>query len=127
MRETPKDGGGGRGNGFGPESVERLPNSVAVLPFANISEDPANEYFCDGIAEEILTQLGAIQGLNVIARTSSFAFKGSDYGIERISALLGVRYVLQGSVRKAGISFGCRRNSSTPGACRCGASRLTGS
>ena len=81
---------------------ERLPNSVAVLPFANISEDPANEYFCDGIAEEILDRLSRAAGLTVIGRTSSFAFKGSDYGIERISALLAVRYVLQGSVRKAG-------------------------
>ena len=73
-----------------------------MLPFANISEDPANEYFCDGIAEEILDRLARAAGLNVIGRTSSFAFKGSNYGIERISALLGVHYVLQGSVRKAG-------------------------
>src|SRR5688572_12925670 len=79
-----------------------LENSIAVLPFANISDDPANEYFCDGISEEILNKLGGIRTLKVIGRTSSFAFKGSDYGIERISALLRVRYVLQGSVRKAG-------------------------
>jgi TolB-like protein len=80
----------------------RLENSIAVLPFANISEDPANEYFCDGISEEILNTLAGFQGLNVIGRTSSFVFKGSDYRIPRISALLGVRYVLQGSVRKYG-------------------------
>ena len=101
VREAPKEAALAEAMASDP-AAERLPNSVAVLPFANISEDRANEYFCDGIAEEILTRLGAIQGLNVIARTSSFAFKGSDYGIERISALLGVRYVLQGSVRKAG-------------------------
>jgi TolB-like protein len=80
----------------------KLDNSIAVLPFANISEDPANEYFCDGISEEILNTLGGFQGLNVIGRTSSFAFKDSDYRIPRITALLGVRYVLQGSVRKHG-------------------------
>ena len=87
----------------GPAAVvERLENSIAVLPFANMSDDPANEYFCDGISEEILDRLAGFRELAVIGRTSSFAFKGSDYGIDRISALLGVRYVLQGSVRKAG-------------------------
>jgi TolB-like protein len=84
------------------EGVERLENSIAVLPFANISEDPANDYFCDGISEEILNQLHGLGDLKVIGRTSSFAFKGSNYGIARISALLGVRFVLQGSVRKTG-------------------------
>jgi len=82
--------------------VTRLANSVAVLPFANISSDPENEYFCDGISEEILNQMSALRQLNVIGRTSSFAFKGSNEGIEKISAVLGVQYVLQGSVRKAG-------------------------
>jgi TolB-like protein/cytochrome c-type biogenesis protein CcmH/NrfG len=81
---------------------QKLENSIAVLPFTNISEDPANEYFCDGISEEILNTLAAFQDLTVIGRTSSFAFKGSDYRIPRITALLGVRYVLQGSVRKYG-------------------------
>ena len=83
-------------------AAPKLENSIAVLPFTNISEDPANEYFCDGISEEILNTLAAVQGLTVIGRTSSFAFKGSDYRIPRITALLGVRYVLQGSVRKHG-------------------------
>ena len=101
VREAPKEAALAEALTADPDA-ERLENSIAVLPFANISEDTANEYFCDGIAEEILTQLGAIRGLNVIGRTSSFAFKGSDYGIERISSLLGVRYILQGSVRKAG-------------------------
>jgi TolB-like protein/Tfp pilus assembly protein PilF len=81
---------------------ERLPNSIAVLPFVNISNDPDNEYFCDGISEEILNALSEFGGLDVIGRTSSFAFKGSDAGIDRISAVLGVSHVLQGSVRKAG-------------------------
>ena len=101
VRETPRDETIADTIGTASKG-EALPNSIAVLPFANISDDPANEYFCDGVAEEILNKLGGIRELNVIGRTSSFAFKGSDYGIERISALLGVRYVLQGSVRKAG-------------------------
>jgi len=79
---------------------EKLPNSVAVLPFENISDDPDNEYFCDGVSEEILNRLGGFQGLNVIGRTSSFVFKNSDYRIPRISDLLGARFLLQGSVRK---------------------------
>lgn len=82
--------------------VDRLANSVAVLPFTNISSDSENEYFCDGISEEILNQMSSVRQLNVIGRTSSFAFKGSNAGIEKISAVLGVQYVLQGSVRKAG-------------------------
>lgn len=85
-----------------PGQVDRLANSVAVLPFTNISNDPENEYFCDGVSEEILNEMSSVRQLNVIGRTSSFAFKGSNAGIEKISALLGVRYVLQGSVRKAG-------------------------
>ncbi len=79
---------------------EKLPNSIAVLPFANISDDPDNEYFCDGISEEIRNRLGSHAGLNVIGRNSSFQFKNSDYTIRRISDLLGSRYLLQGSVRK---------------------------
>ena len=102
IRETPKDGTAPMRSKRQREGAARLPNSIAVLPFTNISNDPDNEYFCDGISEEILDRLSRAAGLNVIGRTSSFAFKGSDYGIERISALLGVRYVLQGSVRKAG-------------------------
>jgi TolB-like protein/tetratricopeptide (TPR) repeat protein len=81
---------------------ERLPNSIAVLPFVNISNDPDNDYFCDGISEEILNALSEFGDLNVIGRTSSFAFKGSNADIDRISAVLGVSHVLQGSVRKEG-------------------------
>jgi TolB-like protein len=80
----------------------KLPNSIAVLPFANVSDDPGNEAFCVGISEEILHKLSAFAELNVIGRTSSFAFKDSDYRIPRIAALLGVGYLLQGSVRKYG-------------------------
>ncbi|HSN70358.1 MAG TPA: tetratricopeptide repeat protein [Steroidobacteraceae bacterium] len=86
-----------------PEGVRpKLANSIAVLPFANISNDPDNDYFCDGVSEEILHELGGFRELNVIGRTSSFVFKDSDFGVPRISGLLGVKYVLQGSVRKQG-------------------------
>jgi TolB-like protein len=102
VRETPLADSPLAAAGTARDGAERLENSIAVLPFANMSNDPDNDYFCDGISEEILDQLAAISELNVIGRTSSFAFKGSDFGIERISAVLGVRYVLQGSVRKSG-------------------------
>jgi TolB-like protein len=84
------------------EAAARLENSIAVLPFTNISNEPDNEYFCDGISEEILNALSGFRQLNVIGRTSSFAFRGSDVGIDEISSVLGVGHVLQGSVRKAG-------------------------
>jgi TolB-like protein/Tfp pilus assembly protein PilF len=85
-----------------PTAAELLPNSVAVLPFASLSSDPEHEYFADGISEEILNRLSAFGELTVIARTSSFAFKDSGYDIPRISGLLGVKYLLQGSVRRDG-------------------------
>ncbi len=81
---------------------EKLPNGLAVLPFVNVSNDPDNESFCDGISEEILHRLSGYGELHVIGRTSSFVFKGSDYTIPRIAAILGVRYLLQGSVRREG-------------------------
>jgi TolB-like protein/Tfp pilus assembly protein PilF len=83
-----------------PAIEEKLPNSVAVLPFANIGGDPDNDFFCDGISEEILNRLGSHAGLNVIGRTSSFRFKNSDDPPRRISDLLGSRYLLEGSVRR---------------------------
>jgi len=83
-----------------PRGPEEL--SVAVLPFANMSADPEQEYFSDGISEEILNLLAQIQPLKVIARTSSFAFKGKDQGVAAIAQQLNVRHILEGSVRKAG-------------------------
>lgn len=80
---------------------ERRP-SIAVLPFVNMSADPENEYFSDGLAEEILNALTQIPGLKVIARTSAFAFKGKHDDIRRIAETLDVTTVLEGSVRKAG-------------------------
>ncbi|MCA9289837.1 MAG: protein kinase [Phycisphaerales bacterium] len=83
------------------ESAEELP-SIAVLPFANMSADPENEYLADGIAGEIINALSKIQALRVVSRTSSFAFKGRHEDIRKIGEQLGVRSVLEGTVQKAG-------------------------
>ena len=91
-----------------PASVERmafpLPDkpSIAVLPFANMSEDPRQEYFCDGLTEEIITALSRVPRLFVIARNSSFSYKGKIVKVQQVAEDLGVGYVLEGSVRKAG-------------------------
>ncbi len=77
-------------------------NSIAVLPFVNMSADPENEYFSDGISEEILNALTRVDGLQVTARTSSFSFKGKNEDIRQIGIKLGVATVLEGSVRRAG-------------------------
>ena len=76
--------------------------SIAVLPFVNMSDDPANEYFSDGISEELLNALAKVPELSVAARTSSFRFKGQDLGVGEIAEILNVAHVLEGSVRKAG-------------------------
>jgi TolB-like protein/class 3 adenylate cyclase len=76
--------------------------SIAVLPFANMSGDPEQEYFADGMVEEIITALSRIRWLFVIARNSTFTYKGQTIGVKRVGRELGVRYVLEGSVRKAG-------------------------
>jgi len=73
-----------------------------VLPFANMSGDKENEYFSDGLAEEIINVLAHIPGLKVIARTSAFAFRGKEQDIRKIAEALGVRTILEGSVRRAG-------------------------
>jgi serine/threonine-protein kinase len=76
--------------------------SIAVLPFANMSADKENEYFSDGLADEILNFLAKIPSLKVIARTSAFAFKGKEQDIRKIAETLGVGTILEGSVRRAG-------------------------
>jgi serine/threonine-protein kinase len=81
------------------KSAER---SIAVLPFTNMSADPENEYFSDGISEEIINALTQLEGLRVAARTSSFTFKGKDADIAEVGDKLHVETVLEGSVRKAG-------------------------
>jgi len=83
------------------QAVATIP-SVAVLPFANMSSDPDNEYFSDGISEELLNLLVQVEGLRVPSRTSSFAFKGMNISIKEIARQLAVEHILEGSVRKAG-------------------------
>ena len=80
-----------------------LPNkpSIAVLPFKNLSGDPEQEYFADGIVEEIITALSRMRWLFVIARNSSFTYKGRAVDVKQVGRELGVRYVLEGSVRKS--------------------------
>jgi adenylate cyclase len=76
--------------------------SIAVLPFTNISGDPEQEYFADGMADDLITDLSKISGLFVIARNSTFVYKGKAVKIQEVGRELGVQYVLEGSVRKAG-------------------------
>lgn len=87
-----------------PDKPLPLPDkpSIAVLPFQNMSGDPEQEYFADGIVEDIITALSRFRELFVIARNSSFTYKGRAVDIKQIGRELGVRYVLEGSVRKAG-------------------------
>src|SRR5262249_52270119 len=75
--------------------------SIAVWPFRNISGDPEQEYFCDGVTEDIVTALSRFRELTVIARGSSFAFKGKGLTLRQIAEQLGVQYVLSGTMRKA--------------------------
>jgi adenylate cyclase len=75
--------------------------SIAVLPLANLSDDPQQEYFSDGMTEDLITALSKISGMFVIARTSVFTYKGKPVKVQQVSQDLGVRYVLEGSVRKA--------------------------
>ena len=76
--------------------------SIAVLPFTNLSDDPSQEYFADGMAEDLITDLSKISGLFVIARNSSFSYKAQQVKVRQVAEELGVRYVLEGSVRRAG-------------------------
>jgi serine/threonine-protein kinase len=84
-----------------PKPADQKP-SIAVLPFANMSRDADDEYFSDGLAEEIINALVKVPGLKVIARTSAFAFKGQNTDIRKIAETLGVANILEGSVRRAG-------------------------
>jgi adenylate cyclase len=87
-----------------PIAAPPLPDkpSIAVLPFANMSGDPEQEYFVDGMVEEIITALSRIRWLFVLARNSSFTYKGQAVDVKQVGRELGVRYVLEGSVRKRG-------------------------
>lgn len=94
-RQTGEPLKGGTSNGG-------TPNSIAVLPFAHMSSDPDDEYFCDGLAEELINALAKIEDLKVAARTSAFSFKGKNADVGTIGRQLGVETVLEGSVRKSG-------------------------
>jgi TolB-like protein/tRNA A-37 threonylcarbamoyl transferase component Bud32/Flp pilus assembly protein TadD len=83
-------------------STPKDDKSIAVLPFTNMSADPEQEYFCDGIAEEIINSLTKLKDLHVVARTSAFSFKGKNVKVQDIGNQLNVGYVLEGSVRKSG-------------------------
>ena len=85
----------------GSDDTKPLP-SIAVLPFANMSPDPENAYFADGLAEELINALTHLEGLRVAARTSAFRFRGGDIDIREIGRMLNVGTILEGSVRKAG-------------------------
>jgi len=76
--------------------------SIVVLPFTNMSDDPKQEYFADGMTEDLITDLSKISGLFVIARNSSFSYKGHQVKVRQVAEELGVRYVMEGSVRRAG-------------------------
>jgi TolB-like protein/Tfp pilus assembly protein PilF len=94
----------GAGLSADADSVPVMEQSIAVLPFVNMSSDKEQEYFSDGISEELLNLLAKVPQLQVTARTSSFAFKGKETGIPEIARQLHVAHVLEGSVRKAGNS-----------------------
>ncbi len=86
------------------QTVAAAPNSIAVLPLANLSGDPAQEYFSDGLSEEIISTLSRLGGLQVVGRTSSFRFKGAKDTSAEIGRKLGVTYLVDGSVRRDGIA-----------------------
>ena len=93
----------GRNDGTAREAaVQEAANTIAVLPFANMTPDPGQEYFSDGLSEELLNLLARIPELRVAARTSSFSFKGKGVGVPEIAKRLNVAYVLEGSVRRVG-------------------------
>ena len=80
----------------------RVEASICVLPFVNMSGDPEQEYFSDGISEDITTDLSKISALDVVARNTAFTFKGQSLDVKDVAKALGVSHVLEGSVRKAG-------------------------
>ncbi|MGH7087657.1 MAG: adenylate/guanylate cyclase domain-containing protein, partial [Stellaceae bacterium] len=105
VADAPDAAGDGRGRAAAPpRRPSPVPDkaSIAVLAFNNMSGDPEQEYFSDGISEDIITDLSKLPELQVIARNSTFTYKGKSVDVKRVGRELGVRYVLEGSIRKAG-------------------------
>jgi len=102
--QTPKDAGKDAGISGPIPTLPALPDkpSIAVLPFQNLSGDPEQDYFADGMVEDIIAALSRMHWLFVIARNSTFTYKGQTIDVQQVGRELGVRYLLQGSVRKAG-------------------------
>src|SRR5712672_181590 len=99
VAEDPQQSAGAQSLCVAPALPDRP--SIAVLPFANMSGDAEQEYFADGISEEIITELSRFHSLFVISRNSSFSYKGKSPDLRQVGRELGVRYVLEGSIRKA--------------------------
>jgi adenylate cyclase len=100
---VPVDGTGAQGRHEDETSQGQLEKpSIAVLPFNNMSGDPEQEYFSDGITEDIITDLSNVSGLFVVARNTAFTYKGKPVKVQQVARELGVRFILEGSVRKAG-------------------------
>ncbi|MGA8549095.1 MAG: adenylate/guanylate cyclase domain-containing protein, partial [Stellaceae bacterium] len=104
--EAPTDAAGGHNRSETPPITGEAPfdnrRAIAVLPFANFSGDPEQEYFADGITEDIITMLAGWRAFPVIARNSTFTYKGQTVDVKKVGRELGVRYLLEGSVRKSG-------------------------
>ncbi|MEO8193801.1 MAG: protein kinase [Gemmatimonadales bacterium] len=103
LRAVLRDGNGAKGYGSADVKASTAPKAIAVLPLANMSADPENEYFSDGMTEEIINALSKVPGIHVASRSSSFAFKGKkDVDVRQVGEKLSVTTVLEGSVRKIG-------------------------
>jgi TolB-like protein/DNA-binding winged helix-turn-helix (wHTH) protein len=101
-RTDPNGGNDGLAGDAAPPAVQLAENGVAVLPFANLSDDPSMEYFSSGLGEELLNALAAQDSLEVVARTSTLAFRDTERDIREIGRLLGVAHIIEGSVRREG-------------------------
>ena len=102
LRRVKQDGHSPSTTAAVASTAEKVQPSIAVLPFVNMSPDPDNEYFSDGLAEELINALTQLSGLRVVSRTSAFSFKGMNQSISEIGRQLNVDTILEGSVRKAG-------------------------